>query len=498
MDKNELKRILNLGPAAKNQKTVASDPIDIEQVDVFLPSSTVFHHDRWSLRCGQDLLRRDARLRDELLKIGDAKKRADNGNTVRENAVCDFHEVAFNPNPRFAVGGCTENLREAFLRMLVETAEYHGMKTKTNLHKFASEIATYWIALHYNNLEKSVEKNVRLKKYSKEKTEESTDPHEADERHADEQADWYAIEILKTVSNAVSEAMCEIESMEETARAFGLEPGSGSQFDMDKMAALYERIRKSPRIKAIIDRAGKFRRFAQSKQRHKIIHGVDEVVGVTLGNNVSRLLGSERLRLNVPILKMDAIRRFAEKRMLQRECHGTEQAGRGPILCFVDESGSMSGNPIAAAKAFALALAWVAKHQKRWCGLVGFSSAGQTNPIALKPGDWNEGNLFGWLEHFYSGGTVIPLHAAENLYQKMDCPKGKTDVIIVTDDICYIDDAGKTKFLEWKKKTNARVIAIIIGFVADSSSGIKSVADEVHCIQNLDIDSPGVGESLSI
>ena len=47
----------------------------------------------------------------------------------------------------------------------------------------------------------------------------------------------------------------------------------------------------------------------------------------------------------------------------------------GSDFLHVDESGSMEGEKAHTAKALALALAWVARRQRRWCGLVAYSDA---------------------------------------------------------------------------------------------------------------------------
>jgi len=57
---------------------------------------------------------------------------------------------------------------------------------------------------------------------------------------------------------------------------------------------------------------------------------------------------------------------FAEHQALCREHHAVEPAGKGPVIAVVDESGSMQGAKAETAKALALALAWVARRQRRW------------------------------------------------------------------------------------------------------------------------------------
>ncbi|OWK34670.1 hypothetical protein FRUB_10641 [Fimbriiglobus ruber] len=84
------------------------------------------------------------------------------------------------------------------------------------------------------------------------------------------------------------------------------------------MAAAFQRVRGDPALWRICDLAGRFRRVAQSKQRQKAVHGLDDVVGVETGGDVGRLLPAELARLVVPELELDALRRIVEKQALCR------------------------------------------------------------------------------------------------------------------------------------------------------------------------------------
>jgi len=46
--------------------------------------------------------------------------------------------------------------------------------------------------------------------------------------------------------------------------------------------------------------------------------------------------------------------------------------------------------PVSTAKALALAMAWVARMQKRWCALVAYSGDSGERVLALPPGRWDE------------------------------------------------------------------------------------------------------------
>src|ERR1019366_978819 len=112
---------------------------------------------------------------------------------------------------------------------------------------------------------------------------------------------------------------------------------------------------------------------------------------------------------------------------------GVEPVGRGPIVISIDESGSMQEqDKIYLAKALALSMLWIARHQKRWCYLIGWSSADQRRNLVIPIGTHDDLALLEWLTQFFNGGTVPPLDDMPTLFKTSGAPTGKTDIILIT------------------------------------------------------------------
>ena len=99
-----------------------------------------------------------------------------------------------------------------------------------------------------------------------------------------------------------------------------------------------------PALRRICELAGRFRRVAQSKQRLKVAHGLDDVVGVEPGGDVGRLLpvGTGRSS-RCPELELDTLRRIVERQALCREHHAVEPVGQGADPVVVVDGGTMAG-----------------------------------------------------------------------------------------------------------------------------------------------------------
>src|SRR5205807_857872 len=91
------------------------------------------------------------------------------------------------------------------------------------------------------------------------------------------------MDTLRAVGRALSRATEEVEEMREATAALGMGPGSPGSNDPKAIATLYRRVRNNPTLRRICELAGRYRRVAQSKQRQKVTHGTDDMVGVTLG-----------------------------------------------------------------------------------------------------------------------------------------------------------------------------------------------------------------------
>ena len=466
MDREDLLRMLDLaGKDAKTPEdgtaiTVEGPPPKPEPPSRADSSATALDLDEWELRRGRELLADSERLR---------------GLALCEGAVADFHASAFLPDPRL-LDECADPRRREFLGQLFQTPEYRALHATTMLREAASAIAATAFAEQFAALKEE---------------EPGRERGEADGEADREMA------TLRAVGRALSKAAEEVEGMREATAALGMGPGAPGSNDPRAIANIYRRVRGDPTLRRICELAGRYRRVAQSKQRQKVTHGTDDVVGVTLGGELSRLLPVELAKLAVPELELDTLRRLVERRCMQREHRSVEPVGKGPIIVSVDESGSMHGDKVHTAKALALAMAWVARGQKRWCALVAYSGGSGERLLALPPGRWDEGALADWLCAFIGGGSSldVPVRELPRYYSQLKAPAGKTDVLFVTDARCRIPPELRDTFLAWKQKVQARLVTLVVG---GEPGDLARISDEVHTVETLSATEGAVERVLSL
>lgn len=268
MDPNDLLKMLDLDgkppDTPRESGLVAASTEPTPPADA---SPTALAVDAWGLHRGRDLVAESDRLR----QAG-----------TDEFAAADFFSAAFDPDPRL-VESCADPRRHRFVAQLLDTPEYHALHAATRLDDTAAAIAAAHFAEQFAQLNKEEEKD---------------DPGGATPGSGDALADEMAT--LRAVGRAVAAADKEVTEMREAAGALGMGPGEPGSNDPVAVAALFKRVRTDPTLRRICELAGRFRRVAQSKQRQKVTHGLDDVVGVEPGGDIGRLLPSELARLMLP------------------------------------------------------------------------------------------------------------------------------------------------------------------------------------------------------
>lgn len=463
MTQDELLKLLgleNVAPATDSLEIVEVDAEEQEETEV---GPTVLNLTDWDLEQGD-------RLREHL--------------DVSRETMGDFFNLFYAQRPEVA-GQCEDGKRQQFVEQMMESESYRALHEGTRANMLGSEVAAITATREFCKV-------VEEQEQEREAAQERGEPAPSAQ---DEQAGMIA-----AAHKALQEAAQEVQEMDDAMQAMGCGDGQGSDSTMDRerLKAMFQKVRNSSTLKRICELAGKMRLAARAAQRVKTVHGSDEVVGVTLGDQIERLVPSEMAMLVDEDLELDALRRLVEKQSMMRQMRGREKQAKGPIVVVVDESGSMAGDKIAAAKALALTLGWIAKRQKRWIALVGFAGGTEGTRCAFPPGAWDEQKLIAWLEHFYGGGTSmdVPLEQLPTTYwDELQCPKGKTDVVMITDALVRVPAKMRESFNAWKQREQVKVITLVI----ESQPGeIGTVSDEVHSIPSINLDAEGVQNCLSI
>lgn len=429
------------------------------------PSPTALHVDKWGMQRGREL----------------AENAEFNVMGHDENTLADMHAACFEPNPILHENP-NEKLRSRWMQDLLESPEYQSMKPNTAMDVGMSEIAGFSLANKFAEYASSLSEKER----------------QDAETGGDGEDIGGFVKRSRSINKAIQEATEDVEQADDAMKGLGGDGGSDGQADPKEALKLFQRMKQDSTLQNIVNKMGRYRRLAQSLQRQKTKHGRDDVVGVELSGDIPRILPSELSMLGDAVMETDVMRRIIERQAMSRQHQGLESVSKGPIIVCVDESGSMYGEPHANAKAFAATMGWIAKSQNRWCGFVGFSGGCKGTRIAFPPHEWDTEKMIEWLTHFYSGGTTldVPLKELPNVYwDELGCPRGKTDIILITDAIVHAPPEMVENFNRWKEQEQAKCYGIIIG---SEPGDLEKVCDQTWSVDVFDVEQECVSEMLSI
>ena len=297
-----------------------------------------------------------------------------------------------------------------------------------------------------------------------------------------------ATEVRQAMRAAAKAGKQKVNDMEETLSGWGLSPGDLKSVPLGDRLKLVDRITRDKRLKQVADLVGRFRNLARAKQKDKVKKDRDEIHSIKLGNDLEHVLPQELSALRHPVLKLDFYRKYNEKALLQYDLKVKEKKGRGPIVCLVDISGSMSGQPLDWAVAIALGLADTATRQKRKCKIVFFDTQIQ-RVVEFNAGEKDIHKIMEIASIGSAGGTDYKpaLVEARESIEKINYKSA--DIVMVTDGLCMVDDTFLQEFNDIKRKLEFKCYTVLIG--SDSRNELKKWSDRVWCVRKLDEETAG-------
>lgn len=252
------------------------------------------------------------------------------------------------------------------------------------------------------------------------------------EQQAESQTQGVGTITQEQIDKAVSEAN---EAANALSSLPGKEMGAGSNIAPDEMIALAKQWKENPQLFEMAKMIGRMQRDIRYTRTNRVVGGREEIIDVTLGDDIPLLLPIEKMKLKNPILRKDFQRRFYERSLVQYETQGNASAGRGPIILCIDGSGSMGGMPNVWARSVALSFITIAKKEKRDAAAVEFSSRGQVKRwdfMANEP--VNPLNIIDFASHMFHGGTDITqgIESSKELVDQVQAFKS-ADIVVITD-----------------------------------------------------------------
>ncbi|MBM4828896.1 VWA domain-containing protein [Streptomyces althioticus] len=304
--------------------------------------------------------------------------------------------------------------------------------------------------------------------------------------------------IRSAARNAASAAAGAVRQEAALMRAWGVDAGETERMPFEERARLAERLR-SGRLARWAELIGRFRQMAAGERARKVEHATGELVGVTLGDDLSRAIPSELAVLGVPELRAVFAARYAAGELMLYDSRGEQGTGKGAVIACVDTSHSMYAEGPggitreAWSKACALALLDQARHAGRdFVGIL-FSAADKLQVFRF-PGDRPAPvtDVLDFAETFLGGGTDFqrPLGtAAKILEEEFDsASRARGDIVLITDDACEVSENWTRLWNEIKRRLDFRLFGVAIATpdtATASGSVLETLCDNLRTVDDL-------------
>ena len=287
----------------------------------------------------------------------------------------------------------------------------------------------------------------------------------------------YKPEIDKSIEKAQEEASSIEEAMSALA---GDNKGVGVRLtNIEEKNELARKLRTNRRLLAFARRLGALKKaWSQRKRAKKHSSSYSDIVGAVMSDQVTKAYPSEIALAATEAGRALFALKYSERTLLTKDYEAkSKELARGPVVMYVDISGSMSGESELWSKAIAYVIAEECARDNRELQVHLFDTCVDKS-IAIKPGSSDFSDLLRFiLEWFTHGGTSFD-QVMKHAYARADIDP-KADVLLITDGECEVTDAVVRKFNTFKDEQSLDVHAFCIG---KKSKSLARFCDDVQLV----------------
>ena len=285
-------------------------------------------------------------------------------------------------------------------------------------------------------------------------------------------------EMRPEVQEAVNKAMQEAKDINQAmSNLAGASEGKENRRELSEQRALADKLRNNKELLRLANRLGALRRAWTKRKRARMNRSTySDIVGVKFSDSIHQALPIELALAATEEGRALFALKYSQKNLLSKDYEApTRSLDRGPILMYVDVSGSMHGESELWSKAMAFVVAEEALKQKREVHICLFDIRVRQR-LVLKPDTPHKEELLNFcLSWVCNGGTCFDKVLADAMEHM--CFTTRTDILMITDGNDGVDADLLEAFVEGKKDFGVEMNCFCIG---DMSNTLRLFADDVR------------------
>ena len=292
-----------------------------------------------------------------------------------------------------------------------------------------------------------------------------------------EHHDRYKADIDYSIEKAQQEAQDIQEAMSNLA---GDHEGFGVRLDdVKQKQELAQRLSKNKRLIQLAKKLGGLKQSWTKRLRAKNQRSnFSDIVGAKMSDDVTKAFPSEIALAATSKGKALFAYKYSQKTILSKDFEAkTKDIDQGPVVMYVDISGSMSGSSELWSKAITYVIAEQCSKDNREIQVHLFDT-GVNQSIVLEPRSQSSEELLEFLMAWFTRGGTSFDQVMKHAYSRADIDE-KADILIITDGECQVTDATVRKFNLFKDSNQLDVHAFCIG---KKSQSLMRFCDSVHLV----------------
>lgn len=271
------------------------------------------------------------------------------------------------------------------------------------------------------------------------------------------------------------------EVSESISQLFGQDAGQGhSAGNLSEKRELAKKLKNNRNLKQIVKRLGALRRVWQERKRaKKASANYEAITGARFSDDLTKAFPTEIALANTPQGRALFALKYSQKTLLTKDYTANlKDQGKGPIVLYVDVSGSMSGDAEIWSKAIAFVVAEEALKEKREVRIHLFDTRIQES-VVLAGDRKNNKELIEFIGDWTLGGGTSFNEVIAHAVSKGIVGE-RADVLLITDGNSEVNDNFKRRLNQFKNETGTQWSTICINMAVPSVC--KDFSDEVYSV----------------
>ncbi|MGC8975208.1 MAG: vWA domain-containing protein [Thermoprotei archaeon] len=376
---------------------------------------------------------------------------------ITAELATDFFYTLYLPHALIAESSEANNLHYNLVKALSESEELLRIKKYTILDSFISTLTTIAILQYFTEYVEDKKEFINVRELRESQS-----------------------EVLKSVlRDSLKSVAREVETMKKLERLYmtGIQPGVGSEFDLEEDAEKVLKLAKMTDVSKILEVLSLIPEVIRKTKKKYERFNRGEFDGYDLGSDLERLVPTQ---LAFP--REYLLLNYVESKLLLYDKKISKSLG--PLYLLTDKSGSMEGEKIDWAKATAIALLIKSRKEVREFYLRFFDGAPHELIRVSRKASFTEFlNLVKNLARVKSGGgtdiTRAITTACEDIISS-GLVKRDSDIVVITDGE---DTLTVTTLRRKLRQANARLFSVMI---QGDNKDLKTLSEKYLKVSTLD------------